>query len=517
MTVAGWGRAMLARFREARLRTQLLLVVNLSIAAVLSGFVVADYQRAVAARLRDKRIALAEEARTIEMAVHSLRGGGTQAVQQFIDATCSTMNARESPGHTIEVTLGGTTLAADPSTHGHDHASASAQLVWGESGDPDLGARVGERRGPVLAAVRRAELGRVGAILLAGTVGAVVLNVLLMQLVTDPMERMVRAVRDIGRGRLGTTVDIHTSRELGELAGEVSRMSLDLARRDADRRAQLNRARRLQSHLIPAPARDAGLSVAIEYHPADEIAGDFVDVIGCPNGDTLLCVADVVGHGIHAAMGSAVLKALLLAADLSEPSPAKILSAINRRYWATSLPEDFASMVLVRVSATMGTAVYASAGHEIGFIRHESGQCEDVPSTGLVLGVDPDAVCADGEITLGPGGLLVLLSDGVTETQDERGRLLGRSRVAQLIGAAVEPDTASLARMLIDAADRHRGNGPRLDDITVLALGLAPTGRRATAGTHDQSNATPSSLTDTGTQALERRQTPCPPIAKEMT
>lgn len=506
-----------ARFRGARLRTQLLLVVNFAIAVVLTGFVLADYQRAVTSRLHEKKIALAEEARTIEMAVRTLRAGGEEPVQQFIDATCSTMIARESPGHTIEVMLGNSRLLADPTTHGHDHASELVELVWGESGDGELSVRVGERRGPVLAAVRRAEERRVGAILLAGGAGAVVLNFLLLRLVTRPIERLVDAVSEIGRGRLGTTVDVSSNRELSDLAGAVSRMSLELARRDADRRAQLNRARRLQSHLIPSPAGDTPLSVAIEYHPADEIAGDFVDVIACPNGDTLLCVADVVGHGIHAAMGSAVLKALLLATDLTEPSPAKILSEINRRFWATSLPEDFASMVLVRVSGATGAAVYASAGHEVGFIRYQSGRCEVVPSTGLLLGVDPDAVCQDAELTLGPGELLVLLSDGVTETQDEQGRLLGRNRVAELITGESEPSTASISRRLVEAADRHRGKGIRRDDMTVLAFGLSPVSGEMVAGARCDSNTMPLRLGRDEAPNPRHRQAQGSPTAKEMT
>ncbi len=504
-----------ARFRGARLRTQLLLVVNCAIALVLAGFVVADYQRAVSSRVHDKEIALAEEARTIETAVRALRAGGEEPVQEFIDATCSTMNAHESPGHTIEVILGITTLRADPTTHGHDHTSEVDELVWGESGDAELAVRVGERRGPVLAAVRRAEVGRVGAILFAGGIGAVVLNFLLMRLVTRPVERLVDAVRQIGCGRLGTTVSISANRELGDLAGEVSRMSLELARRDADRRAQLDRARRLQSHLIPAPAGNTQLSVAIEYHPADEIAGDFVDVIACPNGDTILCVADVVGHGIHAAMGSAVLKALLLATDLTEPSPAKILSEINRRFWATSLPEDFASMVLVRVSGATGAAVYASAGHEVGFIRTQSGRCEVGPSTGLLLGLDPDAECLDAELTLGPGELLVLLSDGVTEVQDEQGRLLGRDLVAELIGGEREPSAASIARRLIEAADRHRGRGVRRDDITVLALGLGSTSEEPITSVRHDANTMPLRLGRDPRPAPEHGQTQISSTAKE--
>lgn len=465
--------SLIAWFRRAHLRTQLLLVVNIAIAVVFAAMIIVDDHHAVQSHIRDKRIALTEEARTIAMAVRSIRNNGPGSVQEFIDATCSTMNARESPGHTIQVILGDTRLVADPHTHGHDHASDSSAVIWGESEVAGQSVRVGERKAPVLADVARAEVRRVSAILLAGAVGAAVLNLLMLRLVTRPIEYMVDAVNRIGRGGLGTTVSIDANRELGDLAEAVSRMSLELALRDADRRAQLHRARRLQSHLIPSPSPHNGLRIAIEFNPADEIAGDFVDVITCPNGDTLLCVADVVGHGIHAAMGSAMLKALLLAAHRTETSPAKILSEINERYWAASLPEDFATMILVRISGKTGHAVYASAGHEAGFIRDRSGRCKVVSSTGLVLGLDPQAAYEEAAFTLNPGDLLVLLSDGVTEAQDEQGSILGRTRVAELIGGMSDPDAASLARLLVDTADRHRSMGVQRDDMTVLAVELS--------------------------------------------
>lgn len=471
MTPMSLARSCLNRFQRVRLRTQLLLVINVAIAIVMAGFIGFDYTHSVRARLHDKRIALSEEARTIKIAVQALRTSGLDAVQAYVDATCATMNAWESPGHRIEVMMGDVLIASDPAAHAHDHADLWSELISGSTGFADIRVRVGERRGPLIAATQRAALGRIGGIVVAGFVGAVMLNILLVRLVSRPLERTVRVVRDIERGRFGGTVEVSANRELSELAQDVSQMSRELARRAADRNAQLERARRLQSHLIPS--RTSGdVSIAIEYHPADEVAGDFVDVIACPNGDTLVCVADVVGHGIHAAMGSAVLKALLLATDLSELSPSAMLQAINRRYCLSSLPEDFASMVLLRLSADGARAVYASAGHETGYVRCADGSCDPLSSTGLILGIDADATCEDREVSLSGGDVLVLLSDGVSEAANEGGILFGRKTVASIVGASGCADPSQLARDLVNAATRHRGRAPVLDDMTVLTVGV---------------------------------------------
>lgn len=467
----------LLRFQRLRLRTQLLLVINMAIASVMAGFVGFDYLRTVRARLHDKEVALSEEARTIETAVRAIGTHNPCALQDFVNATCATMNSLESPGHRIEVTIGNARITSDPSMHG-DHANPWLDLIVGSAASDDIRVRVGEHREPVIKAAQRAEVRRTGGIIVAGLVGAAVLNTLLFHLVTRPLERASRVVREVERGRLGSTVEVAANRDLMELAQDVSRMSRELAQREADRNAQLERARRLQSHLLPSQF-GGNVRIAIEYHPADEVAGDFVDVIPCPNGDTLLCIADVVGHGIHAAMGSAVLKALLLASDLDEQSPATLLQAINRRFCLSSLPEDFASMMLLRLSADGSRAVYASAGHENGYLRHADGRCDSLSSTGLIIGIDPDAVCEDNQVSLSDGDLLVLLSDGVSEAADETGALLSRQTVGAIVCAAASTSPMRLARDLVDAAARHRAAAPLRDDMTVLVVGVEACGINA--------------------------------------
>jgi len=512
-TLPAW---IVARFQRVRLRTQLLVAVNLSVAVVLAGFLVVDYRESVRLRMKEKAVALSDEARTIGVAVDVLQQLGPDAVQQHIDAVCHAMNAAESPGHTIEVALGTTIFDSNHSTHSPDHNSPWSAMVEGAAVVGEVRVRVGERRKPVILEVRRAELRRIGAVGIAALIGAGMLNLLLVRLVTLPLERTVRTIRVIGSGQLGEVVQVRANRELSELAGEVSKMSRELAAKERDRRAQLDRARRLQSHLIPSPSGDHGVGVAIEYHPVDEVAGDFVDVLTCPNGDTLLCVADVVGHGIHAAMGSAALKALLLATDLDEPSPAEMLAAINQRYSRTNLPEDFASMVLVRVCANSGRAVYASAGHELGYVRHADGRCDEIGSTGMVLGVIEEARCEDAEINLEPGDLLVLLSDGVIEAANSEGKLLGRRAVGSLVRDSGTMDAASLAGALIEAANTHRGNAPLLDDMTILAFTFTPVQPASSAEKHKSANEPHCVLSGSGGHNEEDDRVHIPDAEKEI-
>ncbi len=462
-------------FQRAHLRTQLLVTVNLFVATFLAGYLYIDFQRSVQTRLHDKTVSLSDEASTIQAAVQELSKIGNEVVQRHINTICATMNAGDSPGHTIEVIVDGTKIVSEATEHLHDHSSPWSELVSGSSNTDGVSVRVGERRKPLIARVRRESLAGLGALVGVAIFGAVILNLLLVHLVTRPLERTVHAVREVGRGKLGTTVGVNTNFELTQLADEVSLMSRELARRNSDRNAQIDRARRLQSYLIPTQITRDRVGIAIEFHPADEIAGDFVDVLECPNGDTLLCVADVVGHGIHAAMGSAVLKALLLTVDLDEPSPSVMLEWINQRFCKTSLPEDFASMVLMRVSADGTRMVYASAGHELGYLRRADGSFKDLHSSGTILGVDSEAQFEDVKFGLNPNDLVVLLSDGVGETFNNERVILGRDAITSVVKNPSSTDAGVVAKEIVDRAVMHRGDSPALDDITVLVLSVMPT------------------------------------------
>lgn len=470
-----WFAGVLRVFQRARLRTQILLVINTPLALVMILTLSVDYSYEVRSRLNEKEISLREEALVIEAAVESLQASGWDSVQTYINRVCAGMNAAESPGHTIEVKKGNRVAITDPASHGHDHLMPWSQLVVGGIESSELLIRVGERRAPILADARRVALIRSIGLATAAIFTAVLLNFLLIRLVTKPIERLSQDVQRIGRGELGLAVNISRNRELDELGRAITKMSKDLAEREADRHAQLKHARRLQSHLLPSAMPDLAIDVSILYEPADEIAGDFVDVISCSNGDTVLCIADVVGHGIHAAMGAAVLKALVLASDPDHLSPAEILDIVNRRFCEISLPEDFASMAVMRVNRDQTAALYASAGHEPGLIRRASGVIEPAPSTGLVLGIDPETIYEQAEYQLGVGDRVVMLSDGVSEASDEAHQLFGRGRLNSVIENTKGENADALARSILDAVTRHRSGAPALDDTSVLVFGAQPT------------------------------------------
>lgn len=469
------------RFSSARLRTQLLLVINLALAVVVGLMMTADLWTSYESRLASKQIALSEEARTVMSAIATLQAMGGQNIQEYIDRTCALMNDDESPGHSIHVALDGQQLVANATVHS-GHKSAAAEQIFGTFELDGVRVSIGEDIAPVRGAALKAGAGRLAAILFTGILAGLLLSVLLVLLVARPLERLAAAVREIGHGTFAIATRAGPNAELAGLAREITALSHELGRREKGRQQQLARARRLQAHLVGSSQTIDGTEFCIEYHPADEIAGDFVDVIKCSNGDLLVCLADVVGHGVHAAMEASVLKALLLSVAIDEASPASILQTLNRMFYSASLPEDFASMVILRISRDRRRVTFANAGHEPGYVRSISEGWQTISSTGLLLGVSGDTSYDLGTIELSSGDVIILLSDGLPEARNAQGEWLGRAAIQSALRSAVPGDALAAALAALGAARAHRGAMPADDDETIVTVALSQVPRDDEAG-----------------------------------
>ena len=462
---------------------QLLLAVNVVLGLGLLLGLALDYQYAVAERLRDKHVALTEEAATVLPAVLALQAQGPDAVREYIEAVCAPMHSTVSPGHHIIVEFPQRVLQA----RAHGRASPSMlravrqaasgardDLVVGRAAAAGVTVYVSESLADLRASLRMTLIWRLLVILGIGIAAAVAINLLLRRIVSRPLRDLVGTLRTIGGGELGTRAPAFRTEELGFLAREISAMSGSLAQADRHRRWQMDKARQIQDHLHPREPKVPGLQVAVAHEPADEVAGDYFDFLMLPDGSWLLCVADVVGHGTPAAMGAAILKAMLLAAAETAIQPGDILARVNRRFCQVSLPQDFATMLLMRWNPQDGTMTYASAGHDPGLLLPPTGDIQTLDSTGTVLGVSPEEHWTTQRHDLTPGTRLLMVTDGVAEAQNDDGVHFGRARIAQTLKEKRgQPIDATLS-CLWDRLAQHRDGAPIQDDTTAVVVEAVP-------------------------------------------
>jgi len=470
------------------IRFVLLAAVNLPLAVLITAFLPYEYQREMSERTEEKRIALDEEAKTLLPAIVLLHHHGVAAMQQYIDTVCGQMQMEKSPGHHIAVRLPSATLQATSHSRASPEMLAvleraaestsrralfgNTELIVGVAGGNDLTVYVAETLTNVKHAVRAASMKRLAGVVIVFLVAAALVNAVLIRAVTQPVERLVTTVQQIGRGELGVRLESFRSAELDYLASEIDAMSRSLATADRGHKVQMAKAREIQRSLLPRELPIPGLRVAYLFEPAEDIGGDFYDILMMKDGAWLICVADVTGHGVPAAMSAAMLKTLLLQAVETHDSPAELLDIINRLFAAVSLPEDFVSMILLRVEPQAGRLQYASAGHEPGWLISSGEKSRELPSTGLLLGIDETATWEDVTIETTVGDRLFVLTDGVSETFNSQGEMFGRARLFQLVTECHGLTADQTVQRIDTTLTAFRGDTPRHDDVTAVLIEL---------------------------------------------
>lgn len=232
-----------------------------------------------------------------------------------------------------------------------------------------------------------------------------------------------------------------------------SRVAHDQARSAADFAA----AREIQQQLIPASLPTLpGLQIEAAYIPAEEVAGDFYQVIEQPGGAALIVVGDVSGKGLKAAMTGTLAIGALRTLAVENLSPAELLRRLNRQI-CEAKNGGFITCSCARIDS-QGTVTLANAGH---LSPYSSGREIEVPS-GLPLGLVPDVEYSEIRFDLAPDSTLTLVSDGIVEASDSSGQLYGFERTR----AISTQSAASIA-----AAARAFGQE---DDITVLTISRIP-------------------------------------------
>jgi phosphoserine phosphatase RsbU/P len=244
-------------------------------------------------------------------------------------------------------------------------------------------------------------------------------------------------------------------------------------------RAHWAAAREIQRALLPRERPEVpGYSFWECYRPALEVGGDLYDYIRTTRDDRaedtrwVIGVGDVSGKGMPAALLSAAVSPEIRHAVRGGASPAEVLTLVNRHVYDGRFETRFVTMILAELDPRGHRLTLANAGHERPLIRRVNGTVErlELPGSGMPLGVDADSVYAPTSLTLRPGELLVLHSDGLNDARNRHQERFGPERVVQTLSDA--PASASLAgEALLEAVMRHTDGVAPFDDLTVVCLG----------------------------------------------
>ena len=257
-----------------------------------------------------------------------------------------------------------------------------------------------------------------------------------------------------------------------QLGSALERAHLyDLIRKEHGRlEMELNMARKMQVSLFPDEMPQiAGYSLAAFWQPANETSGDYYNIFKLPGGRWGFIVADICGKGAPAALRMAMTHGLIRERVEEEPSPAALLTQVNRALCELDMDLEFVTSFYAILDPEHSHLKYAIAGHPPPFVRRQDGRVEKLPGRGMAMGVDPKATYEDIHLELAPGDSLVAFTDGVTDANSPSNEAYDMAQLRTAIGSAPAHANALLEYLQTTLVDWVK-EAPNYDDMTLLAI-----------------------------------------------
>jgi sigma-B regulation protein RsbU (phosphoserine phosphatase) len=249
---------------------------------------------------------------------------------------------------------------------------------------------------------------------------------------------------------------------------------------DAARRRALERemtiARQIQIALLPESLPDVpGYSLFATNDASRSVSGDFYEVqTRGDTGEPVIVIADVSGKGMSASLVAASLDALLMGPiEVGHPTDA-ICARVSRRLNARTPPERYATAIIASLDPKTGVLSYTNAGHNAGLLVRADGDSELLDGNGLPLGLFPIAEYERAEVSLAPGDLVVLYTDGITEAADASGEEYGLKRLEQVVKTYASEPLVALAVAIETAVEVFAEERRFADDRTLVILRREP-------------------------------------------
>jgi sigma-B regulation protein RsbU (phosphoserine phosphatase) len=238
---------------------------------------------------------------------------------------------------------------------------------------------------------------------------------------------------------------------------------------------EMTLARAIQSRLLPTRLPSyPGVEIHAVNVSSKMVSGDYYDMIEREDGQLVIAIADVSGKGMPASLLASNLQAALRAQVDVFDAPGAILSRLNRQLHAATDPMHFATLFLVFFDPVTRRLRYSSGGHNAPLLLRADGPAEMLAEGGLPLGAFDFGVYEEGETFLREGDLLLLYTDGVTETkspdlEDE----FGEDRLECLLSEHRDRSVPEIIAAIDTELQRFRGRREAEDDITVVGLKIA--------------------------------------------
>ncbi len=234
----------------------------------------------------------------------------------------------------------------------------------------------------------------------------------------------------------------------------------------------LELARELQLSILPhefPPLPE--FDFAAQSQPAQQVGGDFYDVIPLSGDRVGLVIADVSDKGMPAALYMALTRSLIHAEAKRSSSPRRVLLNVHRLLMEMSKAEMFVTAFYGVLDATKSTLRYARAGHDRPLLyRRNTRECQFLGAPGMLLGYLDKVSLAEAEVEVQPGDVLVLYSDGITDANSPGGDFFGVERLRETVCTADVLSAQDFCDHILEKVGGFQAGALQYDDIALLIV-----------------------------------------------
>ena len=207
--------------------------------------------------------------------------------------------------------------------------------------------------------------------------------------------------------------------------------------------------------------------------PAKEVGGDFYDFIPLAEHSLGLVIADVSGKGVPAALFMALSRALMRANSLHEPRVANAVIQTNQLILECATSELFVTLFYAIVDTQNRTLRYVNAGHNPPILfRKATGDIQLLEADGIALGVLEEIELEEKEVSLEQGDLILLYTDGVTESINPEKEEFGEERLITLIQENHTLSAKELVQKIQNEIMTFTEDEPQFDDFTLMVVNI---------------------------------------------
>ncbi len=234
---------------------------------------------------------------------------------------------------------------------------------------------------------------------------------------------------------------------------------------------EIRLASEIQLRLLPKEAPLVpGYDIAGASLPAEMVGGDYFDFLPFDDGRLALCLGDVSGKGLAAAILMANLQAAVRAQTLLDLPPGLSMTNANTLLSRSTDPDKFATCFFAALDPQQHEVRYSNAGHDPPLLLSASGRIDRLCTGGLVLGFAEEATYESECVSIEPNGALVIYSDGVTDCVDSQDRPFGEEGLREILLASIGEPAEQIIDRVLQSVREFSDFGAQPDDMTLIVV-----------------------------------------------